>query len=56
MSAEQLTVEQCNELANALREDAACLPHGADREKLMRLAENYRVLGQMKRMVVGRVN
>ena len=32
MQEEPLTVDQCDELAKALREDAARLPHGSERE------------------------
>jgi hypothetical protein len=39
MEEEHLTVDQCDELAKALREDAARLPHGSQRENLLRLAE-----------------
>lgn len=56
MQEEHLTVEQCDELANALREDAACLPHGSERENLLQLAEGYRVLADVKRMVLRQVN
>jgi hypothetical protein len=56
MREEHLTVDQCDELAKALREDAAQLPHGSDKENLLQLAENYRVLADMKRMVLRKVN
>jgi hypothetical protein len=56
MSAEHLTVDQCDELAKALHEDAARLPHGSEKEKLLQLAEGYRVLAEMKRMVFRKVN
>jgi hypothetical protein len=56
MQEEHLTVEQCDELAKALREDAARLPHGSERENLLQLAEGYRVLAGMKRMVLRKVN
>ncbi len=39
MQGEHLTVDQCDELMKALREDAACLPHGSEREALLQLAE-----------------
>ena len=48
MSAEHLTVDQCDELVIALREDAARLPHGAERQKLLQLAEDCRLLAEMK--------
>ena len=56
MQEERLTVDQCDELAKALREDAACLPHGAERENLLQLAKGYRLLAAMKRMVLRKVN
>ena len=56
MQEEDLTVDQCDELAKALHEDAARLPHGAEREKLLWLAESYRLLADMKRMVLRKVN
>jgi hypothetical protein len=56
MSEEPLTVDQCDQLAKALREDADRLPDGSEREKLLQLAEDCRVLGEMKRMVFRKVN
>jgi len=56
MQDEHLTVDQCDELAKAMREDAARLPHGSERENLLQLAEGYRVLADMKRMVFRKVN
>jgi hypothetical protein len=56
MQEEHLTVDQCDELAKALHEDAARLPHGPARENLLRLAEGYRLLADMKRMVLRKVN
>jgi hypothetical protein len=56
MRTEHLTVDQCDELVKALREDAARLPHGAERQKLLQLAEDYRVLAEMKRIVLRKVN
>jgi len=53
---EHLTADQCDELAKALREDAAQLPHGSDKESLLRLAADYRVLADMKRMVLRKMN
>ena len=56
MQDKHLTVDQCDELAKALREDAARLPLGLDKENLVQLAEGYRVLADMKRMVLRKVN
>lgn len=56
MEEELLSVEQCEELVQALREDAACLPDGSERDNLLQLAESYRVLADLKRMVLRNVN
>jgi hypothetical protein len=56
MQEEHLTVDQCDELAKALHEDASRLPHGSERKNLFKLAESYRVLADMKRMVFHKVN
>ena len=56
MLEERLTVDQCDELAKALHEDAARLPHGLERENLLQLAEAYRLLADMKRMVLRKVH
>ena len=48
MKESHLTVDQCDELAKALHEDAARLPHGAERQKLLQLAEDCRLLAEMK--------
>ena len=56
MKEEHLTVDQCDELAKALSEDAARLPQGSERESLLQLAEGYRLLADMKRMVLRKVN
>ena len=53
---EHLTADQCDELAKALREDATCLPHGSERDDLLQLTEGYRLLADMKRMVLHKVN
>jgi hypothetical protein len=53
---EHLSADQCDELVKALHEDAAGLPHGMERENLLRLAEACRVLGEMKRMVLRKAN
>jgi hypothetical protein len=55
MQEEHLTIGQCDELAKALHEDAARLPHGSERENLLQLAEGYRLLADMKRMVLPRL-
>jgi hypothetical protein len=56
MPDEHLTVDECDELEEALRQDAASLPNGPDKENLLKLAEGYRVLANVKRMVLSKVN
>jgi len=51
-----MTVEQCEALAAALFEDSAILPPGAERETLLRLAQGYRSLSKMKRLILRKVN
>jgi hypothetical protein len=52
---EHLTADECDELAETLLRDAAALPNGR-REDLLKLAERYRALAIMKRMVARKVN
>ena len=56
MQDEHLTVAQCDELVEALLQDAAALPEGPEREKLLKLAAGYRDLANMKRAVLRKVN
>jgi hypothetical protein len=56
MHEDHLTVDQCDEMANALREDAARLPSGSDKQHLLQLAERYCALAELKRMVLRLVN
>jgi hypothetical protein len=59
MSIEQernLTADECDELAEALRQDAAALSDELEKANLLELAENYRVVAQMKRLVLRKVN
>jgi hypothetical protein len=51
-----LTADECDELAEALRRGAAALPDELKKANLLELAERYRNLAQMKRLVLGRVN
>ena len=51
-----LTADQCEELAAALTEDAASMPPGPRRDDLLKLAQNYRVLAAMKRLIAGKTN
>jgi hypothetical protein len=56
MQDEHLTVDDCDELVEALFQDAAALPDGSERENLLKLAEGYRTLSNMKRMILRKVN
>lgn len=57
MGAERLTAAECEEIEAAMRDDAAFLPPGSiAREKLLQLAEAYRVLAGLKRIVRRQVN
>ena len=56
MQDEHLTVAQCDELVEALLEDAAALSNGPERENLLKLAAGYRDLANMKRTVLRKVN
>ena len=51
-----LTVEQCEELAAAISQDAALLPPGARKDDLLKLAQSYRVLAVMKSMIARNLN
>jgi len=51
-----LTAANCDEVAEALLQDAAALPERPERENLLKLAEGYRDLADMKRMVLRQVN
>ena len=51
-----LTADECDELAEALRQDAAALSDKLEKANLLDLAENYRVVAQMKRLVLRKVN
>src|SRR5690348_4458165 len=46
-----LTIEQCEELATAITEDASLLPPASKKEELLRLALGYRRLAAMKRLI-----
>jgi hypothetical protein len=51
-----LTVEQCEELAAALGQDAANMPPGPEKHDLLQLAQGYRDLAALKRLVARKVN
>ena len=56
MQDEPLTVDECDEFAEALREYAAFLPNGSEKENLLKLAECFRELANIKRIVLRKVN
>ena len=57
MQDEPLTVGECDEVAEALRQDATSLPSGSEKEiMLLKLAEGFRDLANIKRMVLRKVN
>ncbi len=56
MQDEHLTVDECDELADALREHAALLPNGSEKENLLKLAECFREIANIKRLVLRKVN
>ena len=51
-----MTADECDNLAEVLRQDAAVLPNGPKRETLLRLSEGYRDLAIMKRVVYRKVS
>jgi hypothetical protein len=51
-----LTVEQCEELATAIAEEAALLSPGSKKEELLKLAQSYRNLAKLKGLVARKVN
>jgi hypothetical protein len=51
MQDEHLTADECDELSRALREDSAALPSGLEKDNLLKLAESYGTLAQLKRWV-----
>ncbi|WP_456768148.1 hypothetical protein [Bradyrhizobium sp. USDA 3650] len=51
-----LSAEQCDDMAQALLQEAAGMLRGHRKERLLELAEAYGILGQMKRMVLCRAN
>ena len=51
-----LTIDECEALAAALFEDAAALPPGPKKQEILKLAQGYRTLGKMKRLVLQNVS
>jgi hypothetical protein len=56
MQEPHLTADECDELAEALRQDAAALSRGSQKDALLKLSEGYRDLASKKRMVLRKVN
>jgi hypothetical protein len=57
MCEQPLTAAQCDEVEKAMREDAAALPPGSPmKKKLLQMANDYRVIAQLKRLVLSKVN
>jgi hypothetical protein len=61
MSTEQepstnLTVDECEELAALLLEDAVALPPGQEQKEVLKLARGYRDLAKMKSWLASKVN
>ena len=54
--ATNLTVDECEELASSLCEDAAALSPGPKKQEILKLAQGYRSLGKMKRLVMRKVS
>jgi hypothetical protein len=50
-----LTADECDKIAEALRQNAAALPD-EENETCLELAECFRDLAQMKRLVLRKVN
>jgi hypothetical protein len=51
-----LTVEQCEELAAAIAEEAALLSPGSKKQALLKLAQSYRDLAAMKGLIARNLN
>jgi hypothetical protein len=51
-----MTADECDELANALFDDAAALPSGQKQHETSKLAHGYRDLAKIKRLVLRNVN
>lgn len=56
MPDEHLTIGECDELEEALRQQASSLSDGPKKENLLKLAESYRALAEMKRIVLRLTN
>ena len=56
MQDECLTIDECDELAEVLREYAALLPNGSKKDNLLELAECFRELANIKRIVLRKMS
>lgn len=57
MCEKPLTAAQCDEVEKAMREDAAALQPGSPmKEKLLQMADDYRLLAELKKSVFRRVH
>jgi hypothetical protein len=56
MPDDNLTTAQCDELAEALFEEAAALPEGSKKENILHLAQSYRSLAIIKELLARKVN
>jgi hypothetical protein len=56
MQDENLTAEECDDLSQILRQDAAAMPSGPQKENFLKLAEGYSALANLKRTVLREVN
>jgi hypothetical protein len=56
MQNQHLTADECDELSRAMRQDAAALHSELEKQNLLRLAESYRHLAQLKRWVLRKTN
>jgi hypothetical protein len=51
-----LTVEQCRELAAAMFENAAALPPGPKKDEILKLANGYQNLAEIKEWLAKKIN
>jgi hypothetical protein len=51
-----LTVEECEELATGMSEDVAVWPPGPEKKEILKLAQDYRDLAAMKRLISRTMN
>jgi hypothetical protein len=56
IEAQHLTIDECQELADSLFEDAAALPPGQKQQEILQLARGYRDLAEAKGWLASKVN